>query len=153
LNAVDSNGVEYSERRIHPKTLQIPRGVCTSGLKFKASSDKAWEADIEIEALPNLDDINFASFEQGPNITLPAPAGLFVHMLTNGAGYTAVPTSITCTALTGSAFQSFIRPNSTLGVVMTNPGTALAAAKGTFVPVTITGGTSTTPATAEVYVG
>lgn len=151
-NAVGIDGTIFNENTMHPKAIQVFRGVVNSGYKFKMTEEKAWELELEIEGMPDFDRPDMAVYEQSPNISLPAPAAQYVEMLTPGVGYTVLPTSITCTGLTGSTFTSQI-VNGRLNVIMTNAGTALASALGTFLPLTITGGTSTTAATAQVYVG
>jgi hypothetical protein len=152
INGVGADNTVYDEINMHPKSIQYFKAVAVNGYGFKMSEDKAYEVEIELMALPDLDRLDYASFEQSPNIVLPAPSGMFVNTTFPGVAYTAVPATITCTALTGSVFTSQII-NGTLNIIMTTPGTALASFKGTFQPLVITGGTSTTPATATVYIG
>jgi hypothetical protein len=152
INGVGADGTVYDEFNMHPKSVQIYRGVAVNGYGFKISEDNPFKSEIELMGLPDLDRLDYASFEQSPNIVLPAPSGMFINTTFPGVAYTAVPTTITCAALTGSVFTSQII-SGTLNVIMTTPGTALNSFKGTFQPLVITGGTSTTPATATVYIG
>jgi hypothetical protein len=151
-NAIDSTGQQFNELNMHPKTIQILRGVVNSGYKIKMSGDKGWEVELEIEGMPDLSQEGSPTFDQGPNIALPAPSSMFIEMTNAGVGYTTLPTTISCTGLTGATFGSQII-GGRLNIFLTNPVTALAAVLGTMLPLTITGGTSTTPATGQVYIG
>ena len=152
LNGVDTDNTIYDQNNMHPKSIQFFKAVADEGYGFKISEDKPYEAEMTIKALPDADKPDYAQFEQSPNIVLPAPSGMFVEMLTPGVNYSALPASITCATLSGSAFTSQI-VGGQLNIIITNPGTAATPLLGTFQPLVITGGTATTVATANIFIG
>jgi hypothetical protein len=148
-----ADGTEYNEINMSPDAIQFPAGVATNGFGFKSKTDKEHEYDVEVMGLPDLNQRGYPSWKKGKDIVLPPAGAMFVNMLTPGAGYTVKPTGGTVTGVTGFACEYQTRADGTLNVIITNPGTAADNLIGTFVTLTIVGGTSTTPATAQVYIG
>jgi hypothetical protein len=148
-----ADNTEFGDTNISPDAIQMPRGIATNGFGFKSSPDKEYNYDVEVMGLPDLDQPGYPSWRRGAGIVLPAASGLFVDTIVKGVGYTAIPTAIAATGLTGFAATSQINADGSLNIIITNPGTAAANLVGTWINLTITGGTSTTAQTARVYIG
>jgi hypothetical protein len=154
-NQTLANNTIFNEINMSTDSFQIPRGVTTNGFGFKAT-DKEHEYDLEIKGLANIDDAEYSSFQfhsATTPIVLPQPSAMFVDTVVKGVGYTVKPTSITCAGLTGATFDSQLQADGSLNIIILTAGTSVATPVGNFLPLVITGGTSTTPQTARVYIG
>jgi hypothetical protein len=150
-----ADNTTYNEINLSPDAFQIPRGVTTNGYGFKAT-DKEHEYDLEIKGLANLDDPEYATFYHhsvATPIVLPQPSAMFVDTIVKGVGYSAIPATITCAGLTGFAATSQLNADGSLNIIIINPGTSIVTPVGNWLPLVITGGTSTTAQTARVFVG
>lgn len=150
-----ADGTQYDEVNLSPDAVQLPRGVAVNGFGFKAGTDKAHEYDVEVMGIPDLDSPGLPSWRRGStanSVVLPAPAAMFVDTIVKGVGYTTKPT-ITVTSITGFTADSQILADGSLNIIITNPGTTPLAALNTWIPLVLTGGTSTTAQTARVYIG
>lgn len=154
--AAADGSVINDENNMSIEAFQLPRGVASNGLNLKTDVDKPYEYAIEVMGMPDLNDYpEYPCVRKGSlanPIVLPNATGFLVNMTTPGAGGTVTPTAITCTGLTGFACTWLI-VNGALVVTITNGGSALPATVGTYLPLTITGGTFTTAPVGGVFIG